>query len=155
MNMPWRWPSKCLNAARPVTKEGELFPPVRGVARGIEMIALREKGRAIPFIHTRHFYYRPTNAVSAVCFQSWIMCIEISWDCFGVLQEHFSPPPFPRRICQVTVHATLVTSTTQSSPFRLRMLRHAQELLVMLLHQCCPWRQSQKRNAAMDIDAWP
>jgi len=70
MDMPWRWTSWCLKAARSVAKEGELFPPVRGVAWGIEMIALGEEGRATPLFRTRHFEYGPTTTVSAVCFQS-------------------------------------------------------------------------------------
>lgn len=147
MNMTWRWLSESWKAASSVVKKGELFLPGTGAAQGIGMISLREKKGAIPFIHTRHFKNRASTAVSAVIFWSWITSIEI-WDCLAQLllfwsdipAHHLSPGEDGRWLFIRQCHFNKSVSL-----FICDMLRYGQELLMMLLHQCCPWRQCAQK----------
>lgn len=144
-------------AARSLTKKGDHFP--QGSCTGNRDYHL-EGERKSHSLHPYHAFLIQTSYASA-CSQFPVLnyayrnLLELLCLTSAVLQWHFSPPPFPKRRWQVTVHSTHVTSTTQSSPFNFCMLRHDPELLVMELHQCHPWKESQKRNAAMDIDASP
>lgn len=111
--------------------------------------SLREKSHST---HSYQEFLKQTN-YWAVCSQFPVLnyidrnLLHLLCPNTSVLQWHSSPPPFSRR-WWMTNHPIHVSSTTQSSSFHYCISNYAHELLVMLLHQCCPQGESAKQECS-------